>query len=166
MRAPFASESRCVFNLFQLKWGDEKCCAPPIISETIAEPPNPRGKPWFNCDFILHFDDWRMNTSERSVAACSVLPSALGAELFLIVERDTLSPTALELNGGGAFSIEHYARYIDVVEAGIQEGIDEQGCRQPDHPWHRASTLIPINKAAFARCLVVGRDVTFLYFPH
>jgi hypothetical protein len=94
-----------------------------------------------------------------------VLPNALGAELFLVVEKATLSPTALELNGGGAFSIEHYTPYIDAVEAAIQEAIGSVGGQNVGLPQLDPSKVTSVTKAAFARVLVVGSDVTFLYCP-
>ena len=100
MRTLFSSEKRCISNLFYMKWNGAIPSAPAIFEETIAEPANPATRPWFNCDFILDFVDYRTFASERSASACSVLPNALGAELFLVVEKATLSPTALELNGG------------------------------------------------------------------
>jgi len=148
-----------------MKWGGDVCRAPAILSESIAEPTNPRRKPWFNCDFILDFVDWRSLTSERSGAACSVLPNALGAELFLIVEKASLSPTALELNGGGAFGIAHYASYIGVVEAAIQEAIASRGGQGAGLPQIEWSHVTSVARAAFARVLVVGSDITFLFCP-
>jgi hypothetical protein len=165
MRALFASERRCILNLFQMKWGGEVSRAPVVLGETIAEPIRPKRKPWFNCDFILDFVDWRTARSERSAAACSVLPNALGAELFLIVDKATLSPTALELNGGGAFPIARYANYIGIVEAAIQEAIASPDGRETDLPQIKSSIITSVAAAAFARVLVVGDDITFLLCP-
>jgi hypothetical protein len=166
MRTLFVSERRCVSSLFRMKWNYQIHSAPLVLTETIAEPPNPRRRPWFNCDFILDFVDYRTFTSERSAAACSVLPNALGAELFLVVEKATLLPTALELNGGRAFSMKHYASYIDVVEAAIEGAMVSARGRNVGLPWNGLSQVVSIERAAFARVLVVGSDVTFLYCPN
>jgi hypothetical protein len=165
MRALFASERRCVSNLFQMKWNGQIRSAPFVLTETTAEPTNPNKKPWFNGDFILDFIDWRALKSERSASACSVLPNALGAELFLVVEKDTLLPTALELNGGGAFSIKYYAKYIDYVEAAVCDTLSGLCNQVSGLTLKRLSQVTPITKAAFARVLVVGSDITFLYSP-
>ncbi len=165
MRVPFASEKRCISNLFQMKWEDEGRCPPAILSEVIVEPAHLKRRPWFNCDFVLHFVDWRATKSKRSASVCSVLPNALGAELFLVVEKATLTPTALELSGGAAFPITHFASYIQSVEESIERALRQLDHQQTQHPWKQMAKRIPIAKAAFARLLVVGGDVTFLYFP-
>jgi hypothetical protein len=161
MRPLFTSEKRCVLNLFRAKWGRELLDMPTVVSETIAHAADAARTPWFNCDFILDFVDYRAFRSERSAAVCSVLPNALGAELFLIVEKATLVPTALELNGGGAFPIGHFAEYIHVVEATVHKALTSLRTDVPQIRWPEA---ISIRKAASARVLVVGSDITFLYF--
>lgn len=165
MRNLFVSEKRCISNLFEMKWKGHFHSPPSVLSETIATPPKPRIKPWFNCDFILDFIDWRAHTSERSASVCSVLPNALGAELFLIVDKSTLLPTALELNGGGAFSMKYYASYIDIVEAAIQDALAGLESQNVSLLTRVSSHITRFRKAAFARLLVVGSDVTFLYCP-
>jgi len=166
VRALFASEQRSVSNLWQMLWGHDVPRAPTVVSEMIAGPSNPRKTPWFNCDFIFNFVDWRTFRAERSASACSVLPNALGAELFLIVEKATLAPTALELNGASAFPIGHYATWIAIVEAAIHRALDEPEKLRGKWPLGQMSKSVRIEAAAFARVLVVEGDVTFLYFPH
>jgi hypothetical protein len=165
MRPLFTSEKQCVSNLFESKWKGDVAPAPAVLSESIAEPAGQAERPWFNCDFILHFVDWGTVKSKRSAAVCSVLPNTIGAELFLIVEKATLSPTALELNGGSAFSIRYYGSYIDVAEAALRAAVERRGCRETALLRNELTGSIPIRMAAFARILVVGNDVTFLYFP-
>jgi len=93
-----------------------------------------------------------------------VLPNALGAELFLIVDKATLAPTALELNGGCAYSIKYYATLVGLVEESLREAVKLRKPRQTGRQWREVFQCIPIRHAAFARILVVGNDVTFLYF--
>jgi hypothetical protein len=158
MRDLFASEKRCISNLLQMKWNVSADVMPNVVSETydIDRPKRHR----FNCDFIISFINWGENASERAAAACSVLPNALGAELFLVVEKSTLLPTALELNGGEAYSISHYNEYVKCVETLVSEAI----CKQS---WYEGLSrhYVRFRDAAFSRLLVVGDDITFLCFP-
>src|SRR5688572_14132294 len=124
MRTLFASEERCIRNLFHLRWQRDLRFTLDVITEIILEPATSEAKPWFNCDFILDFVDSRTFASDRASAVCSVLPNALGAELFLIVAKSTLRLTALELNGGTAFPIEDYQEYIDGVESAIESAME------------------------------------------
>ncbi len=166
MRALFASETRCISNLLQMQWKKQFHSAPEIVSEYITEPSGSSGKPLFNCDFTLEFVERPIPPLAHLVALASVLPRALGAELFLVVEKHTLSPLMLELIGGPAFPIEHYAPYVHVVEATIGRILGNHQQRRREWPFGNVVDAIPIRKAAFARVLVVGKDVTFLYFPH
>lgn len=166
MREPFASEKRCISNLFQMKWKNHDYRVPNVVSEFIAQPAEAKTKPWFNCDFILDFVDPRAVKAKRSASVCSVLPNALGAELFLVVEEDSLFPTALELNGGRAFSLTHYVQYVDLVEEAIKNAVEQQNGPAAQHPHWSLVERASIHNAAFARVLVVGNDVTFLYFPN
>jgi hypothetical protein len=165
MRSLFVSENRCIENLFRLKWQDEAYCPPTVLSETISRPQNANKKSSFNCDFILDFVDWRASGTEREAAACSILPNALGAELFLIVEKSTLMLTALELNGGYAFSIKDFANYIEHVEQTIQAAIGLVNVDKPRSVERMLAQSLPLHSSSFARVLVVGRDVTFLFSP-
>lgn len=165
MRPLFLSETRCVLNLFQKKWGERSLVIPHILTETIATPARVTRRPWFNCDFILHFVDWRPPRSQRTAAGCSILPNALGAELFLVVEKETLSPTALELNGGGAFTMDHYDRYIDIVETAVREALVVSHERNAQLHKDGSPGISRVKEAAFARILIVGNDITFLYSP-
>ncbi len=165
MRTLFASERRCVLNLFRTEWKRKMSSVPTVVTETVAEPVDRTKKPWFNCDFILDFVDWRTCKSDRSAAVCSVLPNALGAELFLVVEKATLSPTALELNGGAAFPIKHYARYVRIVEEAIHEHMERLDHREGEYLRKIMAEALSIGTSAFARVLVVNGDITFLYFP-
>lgn len=164
MRQLFQSERRCVASLFQAKWKSELLSFPAVVTETVAEPTNPRVRHRFNCDFILDFVDWQSASCERAASAWSILPNALGAELFLIVDKATLRPTALELNGGGAFPMAHFAKYLDGVEVAVREAL--RHCDEGKPISREVLQCTSVRRAAFARILVVGNEITFLYFPN
>lgn len=166
MRTLFASEKRCVSNLINLKWGKLLHTLPSIVSEYIDQSANCKIRPSFNCNFSLNFVDPRTASFDTAATMSPVLPNTLGAELFLVVERDTTNPIRLELLGGDAFPLRHYTTYVDIIETSIREAI-----RSRTHPFTsalstKALTNILMRKAAFARLLVVGCDATFLYFPN
>jgi hypothetical protein len=165
MRNLFASERRCISNMSRMKWGHVVEPEPSVLREYYSEPVGRRGGRRFNCDFALEFVDRFEMWPESMATAASILPNALGAEVFLIVEKATLSPMALELVGGDAFSIKHYASLIDVVEAAIQQAMKLREVRRTGPPWRELVEFVSIEEAAFARLLVVGSDITFLYSP-
>jgi len=165
MRAPFSSERRCISNLIEMEWRSPLRFAPTIVSEYIAPPIDPGKRPWFNCDFTLDFIDPRTASSEHVATMSPVLPNTLGAEVFLVVQKELLAPMRLELIGGGAFSIKYYTSYLDNVEAAIREAVELRERRETRVPWHEMVEAASMRRAAFARLLVVGTDATFLYFP-
>ncbi len=166
MRGLFASEARCVNNMIKKRWGKTNDRAPTIVSAYVADPDKTKRKPWFNCDFCIDFIERRdADWCDCEITANSILPSTLGAELFLAIDPSEIKPMRLELIGGQAFSIKHYVTYIQHVEEAIQHSLASQAGRPSPYPWREWLRLVPVKKSAFARVLIIGEDITFLYFP-
>jgi hypothetical protein len=164
VRSLFLSESRCISNLMMEEWGVRLASAPLVVKEHSWEPFKNARPPKFNSDFTLDFVDDFTARPGRSGTMNTVLPNTFGAEVYLYVERPTFAPLHFELMSGAAFPIKHYTPHIGRLEKAIRdavlsgEGLDSvlQG---------RLLQQIAVTKSAWARILVVGGDVCFLYFP-
>jgi len=165
MRRLFTSETRCISNMIRMKWGVCIESELSVLREYYSEAARQRTGHVFNCDFALEFVDRFVTWPDTMATAASILPNTLGAEVFLIVEKGTFNPMALELIGGEAFPVKHYASLIEVVEAAVQEAMESARRPETEYPWKELMEVISMQKAAFARLLVVGSDATFLYFP-
>ncbi len=164
MRAIFASERCCISNMIGMKWKRPLTVEPTVLCEVNASPENHNANRQFNCDFSLDFVDRRAADYPHAATAVSVLPNTIGVELFLVVRKDTLAPMLLELIGGGALSIHHFERYLDKIDIGIRQALPSLEHFRGAGPMHE-SINTSIRSAAYVRLLVVGSDVTFLFFP-
>jgi hypothetical protein len=164
MRELFTSERRCVHNISRMKWG-VSVEPGPIIREFHPEPLGRESQQAFNSDFEIEFFDRLAATwPEHMVAAASILPNAIGAEVFLTVEKQTLSPMIFQLIEGEAFRRKHFSHLIDEVEEAVRDSLGMSDARE-HAAWPQLIDCTGMRKAAFVRLMVVGTDVTFLYFP-
>jgi hypothetical protein len=148
----------------QAKWG--VAVEPrPIVREFCPEVPRRWVGQVFNQDFAIEFFDRLLAWPESAATAASILPNTLGAELFLTVEKGTLSPMVLELIGGDALRPKHFSGLIEDVDTAVRDAVRLNEHREHAAPGSRLIDCASMCNAAFVRLLVVGTDITFLYFP-
>ena len=146
------------------EWGQRLEREPSFIVESISEEGRKPRQPYFNADFMLDFVDRDANWSKSKITMSPILPNTLGAELFLAVEEGTLRPMRLELMGGGAFPVRHYAKYIDSIETAIKKAmnipqVSNRLCGKA------VSQEFSVGASAFARIMVIQKDICFLVCP-
>jgi hypothetical protein len=86
-----------------------------------------------------------------------VMPHVLGSEIFVTVDKESLSPLVVTMMEGAAFPIEDFAQYVDEVNELLQK-TSQFGDRGT------SIERLQLNDTAYCRVLVIGDEITFLAF--
>lgn len=164
MRALFLSEKRCISNLMQEKWGTAIQSDPQVYREYLEPSSAVARRPDFNSDFVIDFVDDFTALPDWEGTMQTALPNTLGTDLYLFVQTSSFTPLRFEMMFGKAFSIDDFGKYIEHVESTV---IDAVTCLSAVNRVFKQTLLqqASIAKSRYARILVVGGDICFLYFP-
>ena len=114
MRELFISERRYIRNVLWKHAAVSLETSGPVVIEYYA-PPRTASRVRFNNDFSLQFVPNDKLVRFRSFGA-SILPNAMGVDVFVTVDEQTSQPLMTELLGGEAFSINYFKEHIEKVE--------------------------------------------------
>jgi len=98
MRSLFLSEERILDQMIRNETGSvPDLRGVLVVRETHSKS---RGNPAFNCGFFLEFGRRIANANETRCITRSILPQAIGLEMFLVIDKNSHLPISLELLTG------------------------------------------------------------------
>lgn len=157
MRPILKSECRMVANMVREIWACE-LRRPDTVYREWYTPSGGISQPrQFNASFSIEFVEEVVGKQPIEVGMSTILPDAVGAEVFLTVDKQTHSPMMLEMLGGEAFEIKYFEEYVGIVESVLYDTVRAA----PSSAWQQAlchlkrgtglDDTITLREAAFSR---------------
>lgn len=175
MREVFSSEAKCIQNVLASWSPAHNPGLPTLVFEEFYSEPRARHRgPRFNTDFTLYFVPSTERPAERECFSSRILPNTIGADLFLVVDRESFRPLVLDLIAGEAFAMKYYHEYVARIEAALSLVVADgsrdvraaaRSVLQRTGGKECFLSAACLKSSAYCRILVVGGDACFLFFP-